>query len=306
MTPFKITPVLAFTLMVGLIASAASGRDVSVNWLEAAPPATAAPVSFGVPWPRGEVQKGQVFTLAGADGKALPVQSWTLAYWPDGSVKWTGIRDRRGAQAEGPLKLSPGMARRPPPGRLQPSVSVRRADTGTIIDTGRLHCRIPNSGDDHHRHARRGRAAASPKTARLDLHPPGWARMAMSPAAPPRAAEIRGQRIDKVTVEQDPAPCARSSRSRAGIRALSQRPEVAALRRAPVFLRGPRIRARWCTRIIYRRRPGPRLHPRPRLSVFGVPMREEVQNRHVRLLRRGRRACGRSPSSRWWAARAMG
>lgn len=42
-------------------------------------------VSWGVPWPRGTVAKGTTFALA--DG--TPVQSWTTATWPDGSVKWS-------------------------------------------------------------------------------------------------------------------------------------------------------------------------------------------------------------------------
>jgi len=42
-------------------------------------------VTWGVPWPRGTVADGTWFALA--DG--TPVQSWTTATWPDGSVKWS-------------------------------------------------------------------------------------------------------------------------------------------------------------------------------------------------------------------------
>jgi hypothetical protein len=42
-------------------------------------------VSWGVPWPRGTVAECTTFALA--DG--TPVQSWTTASWPDGSIKWS-------------------------------------------------------------------------------------------------------------------------------------------------------------------------------------------------------------------------
>jgi len=41
------------------------------------------------------VPKDQAFALATADGKALPLQTWSLAYWPDGSLKWSGFRHGR-------------------------------------------------------------------------------------------------------------------------------------------------------------------------------------------------------------------
>ena len=45
-------------------------------------------VSFGVPWPQGSVKKSDSFILD-SQGKRLPVQSWPLAYWPDGSIKFS-------------------------------------------------------------------------------------------------------------------------------------------------------------------------------------------------------------------------
>ena len=49
-------------LIVASLASSplpAAPADVNLNWLEKAAPASATGVSFGVPWPRGAVQKGQ-------------------------------------------------------------------------------------------------------------------------------------------------------------------------------------------------------------------------------------------------------
>ena len=65
-------------------------------------------MSWGVPWARGAVKNGQAFSLAGADGKALPLQQWALAYWPDGSLKWSGFATVAGPGNSGELRLTPG------------------------------------------------------------------------------------------------------------------------------------------------------------------------------------------------------
>ena len=47
-------------------------------------------ISWGVPFGKSEVKKDQLFILK-ADAGEIPVQSWPLAFWPDGSVKWMGM-----------------------------------------------------------------------------------------------------------------------------------------------------------------------------------------------------------------------
>jgi hypothetical protein len=78
--------------------------------------------------------------LTAADGKALPVQTWTLAYWPDGSIKWTGFAAVAGP-ASGALHAAPGSSAAP----AQP-VRVAEMPAALAIDTGKLQCRIPRSG----------------------------------------------------------------------------------------------------------------------------------------------------------------
>src|SRR4051812_31220832 len=70
---------------------AADAVPAQVRWLDKDAPALAQGLSWGVPWAKGTVSKDQTFTLKSADGKVLPVQSWPLAYWQDGSIKWTGF-----------------------------------------------------------------------------------------------------------------------------------------------------------------------------------------------------------------------
>ena len=64
---------------------------VELGWLGGVPAPVASGVSWGVPWPKGAVTKEQRFALTSDQGAALPLQTWALAYWPDGSVKWSPL-----------------------------------------------------------------------------------------------------------------------------------------------------------------------------------------------------------------------
>jgi len=120
-------------------------EGVPLHWLDAAPPAQDTGVSFGVPWPEGSVQRGATFSLR-TDGGRLPLQAWPLAYWPDGSVKWTGLATVVPAGLKGTLDLSAEAAPAEPasnPGVLH----VSNDGTRILVDTGALTCAIPLSGD---------------------------------------------------------------------------------------------------------------------------------------------------------------
>ncbi|RAL04661.1 polysaccharide lyase family 26 protein [Aspergillus ibericus CBS 121593] len=45
--------------------------------------------SFGIPWSRGQHQPGQRFIIEGENGEKYPLDSRELAFWADGSLKWT-------------------------------------------------------------------------------------------------------------------------------------------------------------------------------------------------------------------------
>ncbi len=81
----------------------------AIRWLGDTAPGVASGVSFGVPWPRGAVSRTQTFSLTASDGGALPLQAWPLAYWPDGSIKWTGFAAV--AHTAGEYRLQPGRVR---------------------------------------------------------------------------------------------------------------------------------------------------------------------------------------------------
>src|SRR5688500_16571076 len=80
---------ISVSLPSGLKAQPSAG--IRLKWVDSSPGKQPAGVSWGMPWARGTVKKDQAFTLTGANGKTIPLQSWVTAYWPDGSVKWSGF-----------------------------------------------------------------------------------------------------------------------------------------------------------------------------------------------------------------------
>lgn len=126
----------------------ASGADetnaVALNWLGGASPRTSAPVSWGVPWPRGKIQPADTFILQNAEGKSVPLQTWPLAYWPDGSLKWSGHATLVPPETKGPFQLIRGTA------PATAAVSIHTTDTAEAIeiDTGAVRARLPKSGVD--------------------------------------------------------------------------------------------------------------------------------------------------------------
>lgn len=77
-------------------------------------------VSFGVPFDEGELFPGKGLVLKTAKGENLPTDTWPLAYWPDGSVKWGGVagvipagtsaltleKQKKETKADGQLKIT--------------------------------------------------------------------------------------------------------------------------------------------------------------------------------------------------------
>jgi len=137
---YMLVLLMVFWLLPG--ANYAQSSDpVSVKWLDGTAPSVSTGVSWGVPWPRGAIQEGQSFSLKTADGESLPVQTWPMAYWPDGSIKWTGFAASVGSDTEGPLTVSQGKAT-----SAKETVSVTESDQTYGINTGPLHVRIAKWG----------------------------------------------------------------------------------------------------------------------------------------------------------------
>ncbi len=137
------TLLLSLSLAAALPPARAAAAPVQLHWLDQPAPATAQSVSWGVPWPAGAVPRDAAFNLADAAGHAVPLQTWPLAYWPDGSLKWSGCAAVVPAGTAGELTLAPGPSSAPAGG-----VKVTQDGKTVVVDTGALTCVIPLSGHD--------------------------------------------------------------------------------------------------------------------------------------------------------------
>src|SRR5690348_6583519 len=90
----------------------ATSVSADLHWLGGKPSPCDTELVWGVPWPRGALPRSTTFQLAASPGKPLPLQSWPLAYWPDGSLKWTGHAASGPIDAEG-LRISAGVPSAP-------------------------------------------------------------------------------------------------------------------------------------------------------------------------------------------------
>ncbi len=123
----------------------AAGKDVApvaLHWLGDTAPLTASGVSWGVPWARGTVPGNQQFQVQ-LDGRSLPTQNWPLAYWPDGSLKWSGLAIAGEAGMTGTLRVVPGASSAAPA-----PVSVRETAAAVTVSTGACDCVLPRAGTD--------------------------------------------------------------------------------------------------------------------------------------------------------------
>ena len=93
-------------------------------------------VAWGMPWRRGEVEASAGFRLGG-----VPVQSWPLATWPDGSLKWSG--HAVAGLPDGEHRLTVGDTDRP-----DAPVSVTEGPGLLVVCTGGLEWRVPRSGTE--------------------------------------------------------------------------------------------------------------------------------------------------------------
>ena len=132
---------LALTAVAPEVARAAkpAAAFADLHWLGDTPPAAPGAAVWGTPWPRGAVKLKTTLTAIGADGQALPLQTWPLAYWPDGSVKWTG-HAASSAPAKG-FQVKPGK----PVSPAKP-VSVTETPERIEVAAGDLVCRFARKG----------------------------------------------------------------------------------------------------------------------------------------------------------------
>ncbi|HEX9784884.1 MAG TPA: Tat pathway signal sequence domain protein [Opitutaceae bacterium] len=121
---------------------AARGAAAPVRWLDGAPPVAFPGATWGMPWPRETYAKDTSFSLLSAAGAAVPVQSWPIAYWPDGTLKWTAHAVPADVPLAAGYELVPGPA-------VAPSRALTAVESSDSIqiETGVITARIARRGE---------------------------------------------------------------------------------------------------------------------------------------------------------------
>lgn len=113
-----------------------------LSWVDGAKPRTHAGHAFGTPWPRGKHAAGTQFRLRTEAGESIPVQTWTTATWPDGSLKWTGHAVPPGTPIAESYRIEPGA-----PAEPKQVVTVNESAGEIVVETGVMRCTLAKSGE---------------------------------------------------------------------------------------------------------------------------------------------------------------
>lgn len=143
--PFIIS---AFLMSVPLKAD-----TIRLQWIDKTPAYTVGQ-SFGVPFAKGTMNDYGTFTLTDADGTVIPTQSWPMAHWADGSVKWMAFYAAISPEQAAGLRLDAAAADRKTVRRLSrmkpaENPGIVKTDDGNsiVVDNGIYTVTFPKSGD---------------------------------------------------------------------------------------------------------------------------------------------------------------
>ena len=135
------------SLLLGLLSIGAFAQQspekpsATLHWLDGKPVNGSAGTTLGVPWPRGALPKDSSFTLTGPEGEAVPVQTWPLATWPDGSLKWSAHSIPADAALAPGYRLSTGTAV-----AAKTPITVKDSPEAITVNTGVIECTIQRGG----------------------------------------------------------------------------------------------------------------------------------------------------------------
>jgi hypothetical protein len=160
-------------------------------WIDGAPPALNAGQTWGVPWPQGAYPRKQAFRARSDKGAAVALQTWPIAYWPDGSLKWTAHAVGAG-ELGARLTIEPGKADAGAPG-----VRVTESPAAVEVSTGPATWRFPRDGSALIASATRGGREVL-RNVRLILQTQDAPEIDTTPVARKTFESV----LDKVTVEQ--------------------------------------------------------------------------------------------------------
>lgn len=140
----RLVYVIPFMANLNLSAIEPGGDSIKLNWLSGSAPSNRCGISWGVPWPQGFVKNEQSFSLSNEEGVMIPVQWWPMAFWPDGSVKWTGFSTVIDSQTA--RQLSVHLVNSSPEFADRNKISFKELKDGYLINTGKISCIVPKKG----------------------------------------------------------------------------------------------------------------------------------------------------------------
>ncbi|MDS0525654.1 hypothetical protein NNC19_08190 [Clostridium sp. SHJSY1] len=114
-----------------------------VKWLDELPKSKCN-VTWGMPWEKGELKKGDNLTIRNKNGEDLSLQSWPLAYWPDGSIKWSAqsaIFDGNSDKTYEVIKISE-------PLNHKSFIKIKEDENSITVDTTKMICKVNKNGQD--------------------------------------------------------------------------------------------------------------------------------------------------------------
>ena len=141
---YSSAAVVGFTLVNRVDKATAATQKFgssTVSWLDGDAPNLNYGNSFGVPIARGALRNhNETFKLKGAPSD-IPLQTWPLAFWPDGSIKWLGVA--------APPHNSPANSYAIVPGRAEISepLKVQNGTDEIIIIDGAIQYNIGKTGE---------------------------------------------------------------------------------------------------------------------------------------------------------------
>ena len=135
-----------FLLFLCISTVVSAQTTARLHWIGQTP-AAARPISFGIPFNRGEMRVNDGFRLTTDKGEAIAADFWPTAYWPDGSVKWGGFA----AVVPGGTE-SVGFEKSGKRGKTSSTISasaltVNESPSQICINTGSLQAYIPKKGN---------------------------------------------------------------------------------------------------------------------------------------------------------------
>lgn len=114
--------------------------EIPLNWLDQQAPTQTQGITWGLPWQRGLVKKGSDFVVKNG-AIVLDSQTWPLAYWPDGSIKWTAHAIAAQKGLGNALSVSLGKNKSDNQGLI-----IEENSDSILINTGKFSCKINKKG----------------------------------------------------------------------------------------------------------------------------------------------------------------